>query len=69
MSDNRYRIIESGARPGPPAGQAARGEASVTARPCRPVDRERLRGLTGALPAQAEDAATMIRRMRDRARY
>lgn len=35
----------------------------------KPVDLQRLRTLTGGMPHQPEDAATLIRRIRDEERY
>lgn len=42
---------------------------SAAARPRKSVDRQRLERLTAAMPAQPEDAATVVRRLREGSRY
>lgn len=37
--------------------------------PRKPINAARLRELTDSMPEQSEDAATLVRRMRDDARY
>ena len=49
---------------GKPVARLSRPE-----RPRKPVDVEALRRLTASMPAQAEEAAEFIRRMREDARY
>jgi antitoxin (DNA-binding transcriptional repressor) of toxin-antitoxin stability system len=49
---------------GKPVARLSRPE-----RPRKPVDVEALRQLTASMPAQAEEAAEFIRRMREDARY
>jgi len=44
-------------------------QMSKPARPRQPVDLQALRKLTASMPAQAEDATELLRRMRDDARY
>lgn len=38
-------------------------------RPRKPIDAELLRTLTDSMPQQTDDAATLVRRMRDDERY
>ena len=52
------------AKRGRPVARMSRPE-----RPRRPIDLEALRRLTASMPAQAEQAAEFIRRMREDARY
>lgn len=49
---------------GKPVARMSRPE-----RPRRPIDLEALRRLTASMPAQAEEAAEFMRRMREDARY
>lgn len=69
MPEKKYRVIASRVGLSRHEGNAGGGEASIIPRPRRPIDWEGLRGVTEALPRQPEDAATMIRRMRDNERY
>ena len=42
---------------------------SRPAQPRQPIDLKKLRALTASMPQQTEDAADLVRRMRDDARY
>lgn len=82
MPDKTCSIAETRAHLIELAEQAARGETlmitrrgkpiarlSPASRPRKPIDPQRLRAVTERMPAQPEDAATTVRRMRDDERY
>jgi len=82
MNDRTVNIAEAKARLSELVERAATGESVVLTRrgkplarlspldhPRRPVDPRRLRALTDSMPQQPEDAATLVRRMRDDERY
>lgn len=82
MPDKTVSIADAKAHLSELAEQAAAGETviitrrgkpiacmSSAARPRKPVDAKRLRALTAAMPRQPEDAAALVRRMRDEERY
>lgn len=82
MPDKTVSIADAKAHLSELAERAAAGETVVitrrgkpiarmssATRPRKPVDLQRLRGITTAMPRQPEDAATLVRRMRDEERY
>lgn len=82
MTDKTVNIAEAKAHLSELVEQAAAGETVLLTRrgkpvarmspldqPRKPVDLQRLRTLTDSMPQQAEDAATLVRRMRDEERY
>ena len=82
MADRNINIADAKAHFSELVEQAAAGETVVLTRrgrpiarmsaldhPRKPVDAQRLRALTESMPQQTEDAATLVRRMRDDERY
>jgi len=82
MTDEIINIAEAKAHLSELAERAAGGESVVLSRrgkpiarlaslerPRKPVDRDRLRRLTDAMPEQSEEAGALVRRMRDGDRY
>lgn len=82
MNDRTINIAEAKAHLSELVEEAAAGDAIVLTRrgkpvarmssldqPRKPIDAARLRELTDSMPEQSEDAATLVRRMRDDARY
>ena len=82
MINRTINIAEAKAHLSELVEKAAAGEAIVLTRrgkpvaqmssldqPRKPIDPERLRALTDSMPEQSEAAATLVRRMRDDARY
>jgi prevent-host-death family protein len=82
MPDKIYSIAETKAHLSELVEQAASGESltitrrgkpiarlSPANRTRKPIDSQRLRRVTEHMPAQPEDAATAVRRMRDDERY
>ena len=82
MNDRTVNIAEAKAHLSELVEEAAAGEAIVLTRrgkpvarmssldpPRKPIEAARLRALTDSMPEPSEDAATLVRRMRDDARY
>lgn len=82
MPDKTVSIADAKAHLSELTERAAAGETVVITRrgkpiarmssaalPRKPVDLQRLRGITADMPRQPEDAATLVRRMRDEERY
>jgi len=82
MPDRTINIAEAKAHLSELVEEAAAGEPIVLTRrgkpvarmssldqPRKPIDVTRLRALTDSMPEQPEEAATLVRRMRDDARY
>lgn len=82
MTDKTVSIADAKAHLSELADRAAAGETVVitrrgkpvarlsgAAQPRKPVDLGRLRRLTTSMPEQPEDAATLVRRLRDASRY
>lgn len=82
MTDHTVNIADAKAHLSELVERAAAGETVVLTRrgqpiarmssldrPRKPIDAQCLRALTDSMPRQTEDAATLVRRMRDDERY